>query len=151
MKNFLLKFTGRSLIHYRKDYVNQVIIIALLAAIITGSLLTGDSVRDSLRKSSTEKLGNTYIMASSGLRYFDPSVSDRILSHHNVNTIPLLETDGYCQNFETGETSLNINIYGITQDFFSFHGISGVEIPSGTVAICSHRIAHAVQPCILTT
>ena len=134
-KNYLLRNTLRSLFYYRKDYFNQVIIIALLAAIITGSLFTGDSVRDSLRKSSSEKLGNTGILVSTGLRFFDSSVSDRLTSEYQLNTTPLLETDGYCQNFTTGATSLNISIYGITGNFFSFHGVKDVEIPRGTVAV----------------
>ncbi len=135
MKNSLLKLTGRSLIFYRKDYLNQIIIIAILAAIITGSLLTGDSVRESLIKSSREKLGNTGILISSGLRFLDYSLAERFAESHNIKTTALLETEGYCQNFATGATALNINIYGITPGFFTFNGINGIEIPEGTIAV----------------
>ncbi|HUX97600.1 MAG TPA: ABC transporter permease [Bacteroidales bacterium] len=142
MKNYLFKFTRRSLIHYSKDYLNQVIIIAILASIITGSLLTGDSVRKSLVRNSREKLGNTYILVSSGLRFFDSSISERFKHSYEIKSVPLLETFGYCQNFSTGATALNINIYGITKDFFDFHGINGIEIAQGTVAINSELADH---------
>ncbi|MBI5010835.1 MAG: hypothetical protein HZB98_14565 [Bacteroidia bacterium] len=122
MKNQLLRFTFRSLLFYKRDYLVQTIIVAILAAIITGSLLTGESVRQSLKKQSGEKLGKTDILISSGLRYFDSSISDRLMSLHRITTTPLLETDGYCQNFATGATALEISIYGIRKDFFSFHG-----------------------------
>ena len=84
MKNYLLRNTLRSLLFYRKDYVNQVIIIALLAAIITGSLFTGNSVKESLRKSSSERLGNAQILVTTGLRFFDSSVSDRFWSDYQI-------------------------------------------------------------------
>ena len=132
----------RSLLFYRRDYINQVIIISLLAAIITGSLFTGDSVRESLKNSSSEKLGNTDILVSTGLRFFDPSVSERLSSDYDLQTTALLETDGYCQNFATGATALNISIYGITGDFFEFHGISDIVIPQGTVAINTRMAGH---------
>jgi ABC-type antimicrobial peptide transport system permease subunit len=142
MKNFLLKNALRSLLFYRKDYVNQVIIIALLAAIVTGSLLTGSSVRDSLKKNSSERLGNTGFLVSSGLRFFDSSVSERLTADYQIMTTPLLETYGYCQNFATGSTSLNISIYGISGDFFRFNGIDDVEIAMGTVAVNDRMADH---------
>lgn len=137
MKTNLLKFTGRSILFNKKDYLNQAIIIALLAAIITGSLLTGDSVRESLKRKTNEKLGNTWILISSGLRFVDSSISDRFKLMHSIDCAPLLETDGYCQNFETGVSVLDINIYGIRKDFFEFHGIDSIEIREGTVAVNS--------------
>lgn len=142
MKNSLLKISARSLLFYRKDYFNQLIIISILAAIITGSLLTGYSIRESLKKSSAEKLGNTFILASTGLRFFESSLADRISSDENLRMTPLFETDGYCQNFSTGSTSLNINIYGISNDFFDFHGINGIDIPAGTAAVNSNLAEH---------
>ena len=142
MKNYLLRNTLRSLLFYRKDYVNQVIIIALLAAIITGSLFTGNSVKESLRKSSSERLGNAQILVTTGLRFFDSSVSDRFWSDYQIKTTALFETEGYCQNFVTGATSLNISIYGVTGNFFSFNGINDVKIPQGTVAVNERMANH---------
>lgn len=142
MKNNLFSHAIRSLLFYRRDYINQIIIISLLAAIITGSLFTGDSVRESLKNSSSEKLGNTDILVSTGLRFFDTSVSDRLSSDYDLKTTALLETDGYCQNFATGATALNISIYGISGGFFEFHGIRDTEIAPGTVAINTRMAGH---------
>jgi putative ABC transport system permease protein len=131
------KTIGRSILFYRKDALNQVIIVALLSAIITGSLLTGHSVKSSLLKNASERLGNTAIVISSGLRYFDASLSSRISKQTGEITTSVLETDGYCQNFSTGVTALNTKIYAITRDFWSFHGIDTIKIVPGTVAINS--------------
>ncbi|MCX6302913.1 MAG: ABC transporter permease [Bacteroidia bacterium] len=127
----------RSILFYRKDALNQVIIVTLLSAIITGSLLTGHSVRSSLLKNASERLGNTAIVISSGLRYFDASLSDRITKQTREITTSFLETDGYCQNFSTGATVLNTKIYAITENFWLFHRLDTIKIVPGTVAINS--------------
>jgi hypothetical protein len=74
----LLSIISRSLLYNRKPVIYQFLIIALLAAITTGSLLTGESVRESLRKSASEHLGNTGILISSGTRYADQRLATRI-------------------------------------------------------------------------
>ncbi len=142
MMNFLQKSIRRSIIFYSRDAVNQVIIIVLLSAIITGSLFTGHSVRASLLKSSSEKLGNAGILISSGLRYFNGSLAERISAETGEKTIAILETDGYCQNFKTGATALNTKIYGITDSFWPFQGIDSVSIKPGTVAVNNKLARH---------
>jgi putative ABC transport system permease protein len=132
---YLTDTIKHSLLYYRKDAVNQVIIVALLSAIITGSLFTGHSVRTSLRKNISEKLGNTAIVISTGLRFFDSSLAERISKETGEKAVSLIETEGYCQNFSTGATALNIKIYGITDDFWLFHGKDSIQIVPGTAAI----------------
>ena len=138
----MLKMILKSIFFYRKDAVYQVIITILLSAIITGSLLTGHSVRSSLRKTTYEKLGNTDIILSSGLRYFDASLAGRISLSTGDKSAALLETEGYCSNFATGTTALNVKIYGITDDFFSFHGVDPVLIKTGETLINSVLAKH---------
>jgi len=135
MKPEKLHLILRSLIFYRKSSVYQAVIVLILAAIITGSLLTGYSVRESLKSAAREHLGNTDVLISSGLRYCDPSLADKISNRTGEKCIPLLETDGYCQNFATGETALNTKIYAVSSSFFSFQGDDSILISPGNVAI----------------
>ncbi len=141
MKQDLLISVFKSLRYSRKDSVYQVIIIALLSAIITGSFFTGDSVRYSLRKTSWEKLGNTDIIVRSGLRYFNSSLAERIRAKTGEKTVSILETDGYCQNFSDGATALNVKIYGIGNDFFQFNDDDSLMPESGSVAVNSRLAA----------
>jgi putative ABC transport system permease protein len=129
MKQTLVKIAFRSLFHYRKETIYQAIIISILAAIIGGSLLTGHSVRTSLDRKLSEKLGKADLMISSGMRYFDASVAARFMAKSGDETVGLIETRGYCQNFSSGAAALNTVIYGVNNDFFSFHGspVSGVR------------------------
>lgn len=138
----LAEIIRRSILFYKRDAVNQVVIVALLSAIITGSLFTGHSVRASLRKNASEKLGNTSILISTGIRYYNASLSERISEQTGEKAVPLLETDGYCQNFSTGVTALNTKIYGITTDFWPFQGNDSVNVAPGTAAVNSRLADH---------
>ncbi len=67
----IFQITFKSIKFFKKQVFYQFIIIIILCAVITGSLLTGISVKESLKKSASEHLGNTNILISSGLRFFD--------------------------------------------------------------------------------
>jgi putative ABC transport system permease protein len=135
MRTSIIKIVLKSISYYRKPVFYQFIIIALLSAIITGSLLTGFSVRQSLIKSAETKLGSTGIIISSGLRYFPGDLAKRFSQSTGIKSTPVLEINGFCQNLNSGTKSLNINIYGIESDFFGFHGIENLSLKPGEAAI----------------
>jgi len=125
MKLKVFHIVARSISYNLKNAVYQASIILLLAAVITGSLLTGKSVRKSLRQTSLEKLGNTGILISSGIRYFDPSLAERISSETGLKTTGLLELDGYCQHFSSGQTASRIKFTELQMISFHFRDIRG--------------------------
>lgn len=130
----------KSLLYDRKGVIYQVLIIILLTAVITGSLMTGSSVRNSLKSTSLEKTGNTGIMVSSGIRYFDPSLAGRMEAETGIATAGVLEIDGYCQNFSTEEASPSVKIYAVDDNFFRFQGNDTIRINKGEAAI-NERLA----------
>ena len=131
----LLHIIFSSLLYNRKAVLNQVIIIAILAAVITGSLLTGYSVRKSLKDTAFERMGNTSVLVSSGLRYFDTTLSDRLSENLGEKTVSLTELNGFCQTFAEAPVSKKVKIYGVNNDFFRFHGIDSISINKGDVFI----------------
>ena len=137
MKTGMLKMITRSLIFYRKDAVYQVIIVMLLSAIITGSLLTGTSVRSSLRRTSDQKSGNTRIIVSSGQRFLSSALADKISEKTGEKAVAILETEGYCSNFSTGFTSLNVKVFAVNDDFFQWNSSDSLSILPGDVAVNS--------------
>lgn len=137
----ILCIVSRSIKFYKRPVIYQILIIALLSAVITGSLLTGRSVRTSLKKSSSERLGNTGIMISSGVRYFEESLAERIKVSTGINNTGILEITGYCQSLISQKGAFNTHIYAVNQDFFTFHGNNRVSINTGEVAI-SNRLAN---------
>jgi putative ABC transport system permease protein len=127
----------RSLRFYKKPVLYQVIIIALLSAVITGSLLTGYSVRESLRKSSLQHLGNADIVISSGVRYFDPLLVQRMKESSGITCTGIIELNGYCQGINSQKAALNTHIFGLSKDFFAFQGYDTINIRPGEIAINS--------------
>lgn len=125
----------KSLSFQKHSTIYQVLIIMLLSAVITGSLLTGKSVRMSLRKTSAEKLGNTGLVISTGPRYFNHSLAERIQKNAGIKTASILEINGYCQRFGEGPGASGVNIIAVDSVFFSFHGKENAELNQGMVLI----------------
>ena len=109
----------KSVRFYKKPVLYQVLIVALLSAVITGSLLTGWSVRASLKKTAAEHLGNTGILISSGNRFFDLSLADRLKDSARINCTGLLEINGFCQNLITQKECHQMHIFMLLLRIFS--------------------------------
>jgi putative ABC transport system permease protein len=126
-----------SLYHYRKQVFYQFLIIVILASVITGSLLTGYSVRESLRQSISVKLGKSDALISSGQRYFTPLLASRFSKASGLRCTAIAATEGICQNFLTGNKVLKAKITGIGSDFFEFQGYGKRIIEEGSAGINS--------------
>ncbi len=134
----------KSIRYYKKPVLYQILIIALLSAVITGSLLTGSSVKASLKRSASSRLGNTSILISSGVRYIDASLVERLNDSSGIKSTGLLEVNGYCQSMISQKVASGTHIYGINSDFFKFHGRDSVKIRPGEIAV-NKRLAENLQ------
>jgi len=131
----ILHIVTRSIKFYRKPILYQILIIAILCAVITGSLLTGRSVKESLKKSASERLGNTGILISSGLRYFEPSLAETLKDSARIKCVGILEINGSGQSLNSQKAAFNTHIFGINSDFFTFQGKDSDRINAGEVAV----------------
>ena len=131
----IIRIVLQSLSFNRKPVLYQVLIIVLLSAVITGSLLTGKSVKMSLRKSASEHLGKTDFLISTGIRYFDQELVNRMRDSTHISCSGILEINGYCQEMNSQKVVLNTHIYGIGKDFFIFQGDDSTALKDGEVAI----------------
>jgi putative ABC transport system permease protein len=131
----VLQTIVKSIKFYKKQILYQFFIIILLCAVITGSLLTGRSVKESLKKSASEHLGNTDILISSGIRYFDPELVKRLKDSTDLKCTGILEINGYSQSLNSQKEAFNAHIIGVNKDFFVFQGLDTLAIRPGEVAI----------------
>lgn len=129
----------RSAWFYRKNLLYQFLIAALLTAVITGSLLTGRSVRRSLASISGSRLGNTGIMVTSGPRYFSTNLKKHFMGIDPAESESFLELQAYCQSLASQRTASNATILAIDSTFPGFHG-KDFRFQKGTVAI-NRRLA----------
>jgi ABC-type antimicrobial peptide transport system permease subunit len=118
-------------------FLYQIVITAILCAVITGSFLTGSSVKKSLRDNSLQHLGNTGILISSGMRYFSRDLERKMSLVKKFNCAGLLEMRGSVTGFSNQKTLNNINIYAAGDDFYSFQNSKVIPVP-GEVIINNH-------------
>jgi ABC-type lipoprotein release transport system permease subunit len=118
-------------------FLYQIVITAILCAVITGSFLTGASVRKSLRDNSLEHLGNTGVLISSGMRYFSPGLVRKMSQMKKFDCAGLLELKGSVTGFLNQKSFNNINIYAVNEDFPDFQN-SKITPRNGEVIINNH-------------
>jgi hypothetical protein len=118
----ILKIAFKSIRYYWKQALYQFLITIILCAVITGSLLTGYSVRSSLKNTASEHLGNTGILVSSGLRYFDRDLALKLRDSAKIDCAGILEIRGSSQAMASQKSQNNSIIYAVQDDFFMFHG-----------------------------
>lgn len=144
MKLKLFIIALKSLSFHLKDSIYQAAIVTVLTAIICGSLLTGHSVRRSLMLNLAEKTGSADLLISSGLRYFNASIAERFHDVSGLLSAAIVETQGYCTNYSSGETALNIKIYGVDSTFFKFHSLQIHSIEKGS-AVVNENLARKIN------
>ena len=71
-----MKIITQNLRHYRRYYLLIALAIALANTIITGSLMVGDSVRQTLIGRVDERLGRTVTLVSSGAGFVDEAFAE---------------------------------------------------------------------------
>ena len=135
MANKIFHLALRAAWFSKRTFLYQTLIILLLSAVITGSLLTGYSVRESLRRSASVKLGNTGIVISSGERYVVASLASRLSKSTGMPCTGFMEMKGYIQTLSSQKKALNINIFAVDSGFFSFQGVDSLSIKNGEVFI----------------
>jgi ABC-type antimicrobial peptide transport system permease subunit len=131
----IIRIIFKSIKFYKIPVLYQILIIVLLSAVITGSLLTGESVRQSLKKTSSESLGNTGILISSGNRFFSPDLIQKMRNGSNISCTGLVELTGFCQNMNSQKGVVNAHIFAANKDFFAFQGSDSLSIKPGEVAV----------------
>ncbi|MEE4215676.1 MAG: FtsX-like permease family protein [Bacteroidales bacterium] len=129
----------RSVLYYRAPSLYQFLIILVLSSIISGSLLTGKSVRISLRGTNIERLNGTQYTISAGDRYFPLSLSERMKKKTGGGIEGILETTGWASNLKTGISALDIQVHGINDSFFSFGSpVNDLHLEKGEAVINSN-------------
>lgn len=79
----LQSFTSSSRTYYRRYYRLVAVAVILMMAVLTGSLLLGDSVRGTLTDRVSERLGNAETIIATGTNFLDESIMQSELLEHS--------------------------------------------------------------------
>ena len=118
----------RSLKYYWQTNLAVVAGVSIAVAVLTGSLLVGNSVEKSLQQLALGRLGQTDIVLSS-TSFFKETLTNQISSHPIFAQVfnglcPMLITEGRANDPKTGRRSSKVSVYGIDKRFWEFHQVS---------------------------
>ncbi len=120
-----------SLFHYR--WINLSVLggVALTSAILSGALVVGDSVKESLRRNAAARLSKIGPVMLGGERFFSVSLADRIATGLGGEAVvaPVLQITGTASNREGGRRVNQVQILGVDERFWKLSNRG--EVPEG--------------------
>lgn len=122
-----IPLTRRSLAHYWRTHLAVVVGVAVAVAVLTGSLLVGDSVRGSLRQLALQRLGAAHWVITSSV-FFREALAGEMAAHPDFSrqfgaVCPLLVQEGWLTQPETGRRAAGVSVYGVDERFWRFQGV----------------------------
>ena len=144
--------------HWRAN-LGAVLAAAAGCAVLVGALIVGDSVRYTLHTMAVERLGTTEVVLLGQDRFFKQNLSERCrVLTGDVNEAgyfyydSMLSIPGVCANDKNKLRANDVQICGITGQFWSWDGARDVkgEMPSGKKlasgeAIINEKLAQLLQ------
>jgi hypothetical protein len=128
----------RSLAYYWQTNLVVVLGVAIAVSVLAGALLIGESVRASLRDLSSQRLGKTDDLISSTGFFREQLAAD--LNSIGVTT-PLIALKGVVVHEPSKRRAGDVNVYGVDDRFWQFHGIAGVTAPQNREVLLSEGLA----------
>ncbi|MBL9152429.1 MAG: FtsX-like permease family protein [Verrucomicrobiales bacterium] len=116
----LLRLTLASLTHYRGLNLAVLAGVALTSAILSGALVVGDSVKESLRRNGAARIAGTGPVLVGGERFFTTALTDRLSREPQAPQViaPVLQLEGTV-SVPGGSRRLNgVQIVGVTDAFW---------------------------------
>ena len=100
--------------------------VAAAVAVLGGALVTGDSVRGSLRELATSRLGATGHAITSAA-YVRETLATEIASRASAETAPLIAATAMVTHEPSARRASGVFVYGIDARFWRFHGLEPRE------------------------
>ena len=131
----------RGLHHYWRTNLAVVAGVAVAVSVLAGAFLVGTSVRASLRDLALLRLGHVDHVVTSGL-FFREALADELLVSGALGdaataVVPLIAIEGFATHQESGSRAGGIQVYGVDERFWRFHGLEADgRVPEpGAVAV----------------
>ena len=145
----VVRFIGRSLVHYRRTHLGVLLGAALAAAILTGALAVGDSVRHSLARLAQARVGSigTALVASEHL--FRAQLAADLAADLQVPTAPMLLLRGTVATPVGSARANEIQVVGADDRFWALGGARPPAVAAdGEILAVNARLAErlGVQP-----
>ncbi len=126
----LLRLVWRSLRHYGRAHVGTVLGAILAAAVLTGALAVGDSVRFSLRQKALARIGKVNLALTGPGRFFRESLAGGLESDLKAPVAPVVLLPAAAQNSSGDLRASGVQAVGVDARFFAL-GPGGAQPGEG--------------------
>src|SRR5262245_38061451 len=134
-----------NLSHYWRTNLAVILGVAIAVAVLAGALLVGDSVRASLHGLALSRLGKTdFVLTSTG--FFRQQLADDLQAQPQfassfIALAPIIALAGVITRDENRARAGGVQVYGIDDRFWKFHGANVEPLTGGDVYL-SQSLAH---------
>ncbi len=124
-------FVRRNITHFWRTNLAVVAGVAVAVAVLAGALLVGSSVRTSLRVLALERLGAIDQVVTS-LGFVREELAEELMGADGMTAafsgaVPIVAVEGFVTHQGSGRRASSVQVYGVDQRFWSFHGIEPDE------------------------
>ncbi|MGH9161122.1 MAG: hypothetical protein ACRD2X_14195, partial [Vicinamibacteraceae bacterium] len=110
----------RALFYYWQTNTAVVLGMACAVAVLSGALLVGASVRESLRELSVGRLGHTDLLVTSDRFFREQLAAD--IDRRGAVAAPLVMVDGLVSDEQSEQRASRVQVFGVDERFWRFHG-----------------------------
>ncbi len=123
--------------------------VAIAVAVLAGALLVGDSVRASLRDLFLQRLGSTSHVVSARNFFreqlaLEVQADSRFAADGFGAACPLIVLEGSVTHEESGRRAMDVQVYGVDERFWKFHGSAG-QPPASREILISPSLAEELK------
>ena len=135
----------RSLTHYWRTNLAVIAGVGVAVSVLAGAFLVGASVRASLRDLALLRLGRVDHVVTSGL-FFREALADELLASGALeaaatDAVPMIALEGFATHQETGSRAGGVQVYGVDDRFWVFHGLEAGRGPEPGAVLVSLGLA----------
>ncbi len=123
----------RSLTHFRRINLAVVAGVGVAVSVLAGAFLVGTSVRASLRDLALQRLGHVDQVVTAGA-FFREALAEEVPASEGLGVAagagmptatPMIALEGFATHQESGSRAGGIQVYGVDDRFWAFHGLGG--------------------------
>ncbi len=137
----------RSLIYHWRTNLAVIAGVATAVAVLSGALLVGKSIRESLRLLLYERLGTTEYVVSAD-RFFREDLASIFSASAPASpsqSCPIIYVQGVLIKAGTGMRAYNVNVYGVDERFWKFQNAADQKPPEGNTALLGDALARKLN------
>lgn len=113
----------RNLVWFRATHLGVLLGVVVGAAVLTGALIIGESVRRSLREQAEQRIGRTDLALASGERFFEESLAERLAAELASDELvplvaPAIDLRGVASADGGSRRALDVAVLGVDNRFF---------------------------------